>query len=264
MKLLSFVLLFAGIQTAILADGRSFTHSNEARSEKQGELELEQWMIFRTDRDEGTFRQLNLQHEFEYGVTNRLTTALYLKWGMKNVSGVPGEENEDETEFESLSNEWKYKFSDPVTDLVGFLLYGEIEIGDDERELETKIVFSKTIGNLTLAYNTIFQFGRELEADAGENEWETESALLDTFGISYSFHKHASVGLEALHHMDFDDTFGDMRHNAYFVGPAVHVEGNEWWAVLTVLKQIDLSDSHGLVFDGHEKYEVRLIIGFDL
>jgi len=48
----------------------------------------------------------------------------------------------DPTEI-SFSNEWKYKFSDPVADKIGFTGYAEVTVATDELELEFKAILDK-------------------------------------------------------------------------------------------------------------------------
>ena len=51
------------------------------------------------------------------------------------------------------------------------------------------------------------------------------------------------------------------RHNAFFIGPNLHVATGGWWATLTVLRQMDRGSDSELVLDGLSESEVRLIVG---
>ena len=65
------------------------------------------------------------------------------------------------------------------------------------------------------------------------------------------------------------------EHSAYFVGPTIHYGGERWWATLGFLHQLPIGQAFsqenkefaahdGYIFgDEHEKYYVRLRIGFN-
>src|SRR5262245_38556995 len=188
------------------ADERHFTYSYEAQTHPKGALEYEQWATLRTRKEAGRFDVWQFRHELEYGVTDTLTTSLYLNWEFEALRGVPGVENEHEAKFETVSNEWKYKLTDPSIDPVGTLLYAEWAVGDDEMELELKGVCSKHLGDFTFAYNLIVELEREKAKDAstGEEEWERESVLSHTFGASYRANPNFAVGFEGVTRQIFE------------------------------------------------------------
>ena len=215
-----------------------------------------------TRKDKGVFHRWDIREEFEYGVTDLFTAAVYLNFEYEAQRNVPGKQNEHEVEFEGVSFEGKYKLSDPSVDLVGSLVYGEISIGEDEFELEGKAVFSKSMGNFILAYNFIVEWEKEEETEpSGDKEWESELVISNTVGISMTLGGGWAAGVEAVSHTDFEHSFSHSEHTAYFAGPNVHLAVAGGWATLTVLKQVDLQEHTGLEFDGHEKYEVRLVVG---
>lgn len=240
------------------ADERHFTYSYEAQTLPKGVFEFEQWATLRARKEAGVFRTTIFSEEFEYGVTDDLTTALYLNWEFEAIRGVPDLENKHEVEFESVSSGWKYRLTNPALDPVGLLLYGEVSAGDDEAELEAKLIVNKIVGPWHLVYNFVFEAEREKE----DGEWESEFVLSNTIGVSLAVAPGVHVGLEALNHLEFEHGLSESEHNAYFVGPNAHVASGRWWATLTVLRQVDLSNSRGLELDEHEKYEARIIVGF--
>jgi hypothetical protein len=243
------------------ADERKFTYSYEAKTLPSGVLEFEQWITFRTDKGEGDFLRIDLREEFEYGVTDRLTTALYLNLEYLDTDGVPGIGDEKEFEFEGVSSEWKYRLTD-ATSPVGLLAYGEVGVGEDEFELEAKVVASRDFGPLTVAYNLALEVEWEKEEEpTGEKEWERESQIAHSFGVSCRIGSGVNVGLEGVARQNFEGSFAETENHSYFVGPNLHVATPGWWATLTVLKQVDIKENSGLVLDDQEKYEVRLIFG---
>lgn len=246
------------------ADERHFTYSYEAQTLPKGGMELEHWTTVRLNKDDGTFRLFQMREEFEYGLTDRLTTALYLNWEYKHVFSVAGLENEAEVEFEGVSSEWKYKLMDPNVDVVGLLAYAEVGVGAEEQELELKAVAQKNLGEFRLVYNLVIEIEREEEEEpSGEKEWEKESKLIHTFGVSYQISPNLAVGLESYHVQHFEEIFEEQEAQALFFGPNVHVAFGPAWGTLTVLRQIDYRGSgHELELDANEEWEVRIIVGW--
>lgn len=243
------------------ADDRKFTYSYEAKTLPRGIWEFEQWATYQTAKDSGRWSTLLLREEFEYGVTDRLNGALYINTKYQANGGVDGFENEHSFGFESVSTEWKYKLTDPSTDLLGTLLYGELSAANDEYELETKAVLSKEIGPLTLAYNFVWEsvLERSDEPEAGA-EWAWEHEISNTAGASFAVTSSIGVGVEAFDIARFDRSLGGEHNHAYFAGPNVHYTAESWWATLTVVKQVNVSGLE-LGDDDNTKYAARLIVG---
>lgn len=100
----------------------------------------------------------------------------------------------------SISNEWKYKLTDPVADPVGFAIYGEWGLGLDEFELEGKLIFDKKINNIFLALNTVIEKEWETEIENGEEEIKSELLYEFDFGCSYLATPNFSYGIELRNH----------------------------------------------------------------
>ena len=245
------------------ADERKFTYSYEAKTLPKGTWEFEQWATMKMEKEAGDFNRLDLREEFEYGFTDRLTAAFYLNTRYQATRNVPGLEDEHSFGFESVSNAWRYKISDPSADVVGFALYGEVTATKEEYELEMKLLFSKHAGPFTFAYNFIYE--AELEREAEESpEWRWTHVVQNTAGISYAlpFLERAAVGVEARSEMHFARSLTGESNSAYYVGPNIHYAAGGWWATLTFLRQLNVN---GLDFSdsGYTKYEVRLIFGIN-
>ena len=248
--------------SAAVADERKFTYSYESKVLPQGAWEFEQWVTLKARQEVGEVQIWQFREEIEYGLTDRLTTALYLNWEYESIRNVPGAEDETETEFETVSLEGKYKLTDATADPVGLLLYAEGAAGSEEQELEFKLIVDKQIGDFRFAYNFVVEFEREEEEEPnGEKEWEKESVLMHTFGASYQANPNFAVGAEAYFHQAFEGTFEEQEHLAFFLGPNLHVASGGWWGTLTVLRQMDRGSDSELVLDDLTKYEVRLIVG---
>lgn len=243
------------------ADERKFTYSYEAKTLPKGMWEFEQWATLKMEKEAGDFNRLDLREEFEYGFTDRLTAAFYLNTRYQATRSVPGMDNEHLYGFESVSNAWRYKISDPSADLVGFALYGEVTANNEEYELEAKLLFSKHVGIFTFAYNFIYE--AELEREAGGSpEWRWAHIVENTAGVSVQlpFLERVAVGAEARSEMHFERSLTGESNSAYYVGPNVHYASGGWWATLTFLRQLNVN---GLDFseDAYTKYEIRLIFG---
>ncbi|MBI3854713.1 MAG: hypothetical protein HY293_03370 [Planctomycetes bacterium] len=257
MAALAAALLCAGASLA-RADERKFSYSYEAKTLPQGSWEFEQWGTLQTRKDAGIWNTLLLREELEYGITDRLNAAIYLNSEYQGNTGAPGFDNERSFGFKSMSTEWKYKVSDPSSDLVGSLLYAELAFSNEEYEIEAKLVFSKEAGPFTFAYNFIYE--AELERETGASpEWRWEHILSNTLGASWSISPNFAVGLEALDIARFSIIEHASTH-AYYAGPNLHVASGSWWATLTFLKQVsfnglDLSDGD------NTKYSFRLVFG---
>jgi opacity protein-like surface antigen len=255
--------IFTWGAAAAQADERHFTYSYEAQTLPKGGMEIEQWATARLGKEDGTFHRIQMREEFEYGITDRLTTALYFNWEYLHVQGVTALPSETETEFETVSSEWKYKLLDPSVDPIGLLAYAEIGAGSDEQELELKVVAQKNFGEFRLVYNLVVEFEREEETEPnGEKEWEKESALMHTAGVSYQVSPNLAIGFEGYHVQHFEGIFKEQEGQALFVGPNLHAAFSRVWATLTCLAQVDYRGAgHDLELDLHEQYEVRLIFG---
>ena len=84
----------------------------------------------------------------------------------------------------------------------------------------------------------------------------------NTGGISCSFLPGAALGVELMTRTPYDNTF-DREQTAYFVGPNVHVAVGPVWGTLTLLRQVDPRGHGRLNLDEFEKYEARLIVGWN-
>jgi hypothetical protein len=247
------------------ADERFFTYIQEADVIPKGTWEFEQWVTYRKGNPEGDkqFDQYlwDFREEVEYGLTNKLSGALYLNFRQDTiVADEPGLEDSSEFSFEGVSAELKYQLLNPNLDPIGIALYFEPTFNNNETEVEYKLILSKNLGDKwVLAANATFE--QEWEKEHGETE--KESVLEYTLGAAYRFTPNWSVGLEARYHSVYEGaTLDDRLGSAWFLGPNIHYGSAKWWGTLTVLPQITGSPSEdSLNLTEHARYEVRLIVG---
>ena len=236
---------------AARADVRYFTYSYEPKTLPKGAVELEQWATMRNGHEDRLYTRWDLRTEFEVGLTDTLTSALYMnttnKWDP--ASGL------NAMYFGGLSSEWKLKLADPTVDPLGVLLYFEAGIDRREYEAEAKIVLGRNFGDLTVAANGIFEHEWKTGVDAnGEPETETEQVYEGTGGVSYRLGA-VSVGAEGRYVSKVED---DETSSAFFAGPALHASGEGWWATVTVL--IQATDE----LQEFERTETRVVLGVHL
>ena len=251
------------------ADERLFTYSYEADVLPRDQLEFEQWLTLRNGKDRGEFAAWDLREEVEYGLTDRLSSALYLNFtsiysSPEVASQASGAVLEDEhkVEFEGVSSEWKYQLLNPNLMPVGIVLYGEGRYSGEEAELEEKLIFSKPIGELTLAFNTVLEQEWKFEHGATSREQKLEL----TAGVSYKITPAWAVGLEARADRVFADGFHftNQENSSWFLGPNLHYGAPKWWATFTVFPQLwgnGTGERHGLQLKEHERIEARLLAG---
>ena len=258
------ILLVASLLTSFLAaraDERLFTYTYEADVLPKGGVEFEQWLTHRRGKKDGVFAAWDFREELEFGLTEKLTSALYLNFRNTHSEDVSGVVDQDKFEFKGVSSEWKYQLLNPNTKPIGLLAYAEATYDGEEFELEEKIVLQKNFGEKwVIAFNVTF----EEEWAFTPTDTEEELTLELTGGLSYKLTPHWALGLEGRNARKFPD-FDSEKSCAWFVGPALHYGSSKWWATLTVLPQVaGRPDTRsGLNLDEHERIEVRLIAGIN-
>lgn len=264
MVLRKFLLVSAALVVCATAqaDERVFTYVYETSVLPEGQWEIEQWVTNQNGRQDKDYSAWNLRTEFEYGLTSRLQTALYLNWDSTRQEGEPGEDDETESKFKGVSSEWIYQLSNPHTDWLGSALYGEVTTDGLDTELEWKLLLSKNIDSFILAANAIYEM--EWEREGGHTEREAVAEF--TLGASYKLSPQWAIGVEARNKSAYPDGFNlsGQEYQTWSVGPNVHYGTSKWWATLTVLPQVwgnGDGSRGGRQLEHEESIEVRLIFG---
>lgn len=247
------------------ADERCFTYVYDADVLPRGAWEVEQWVTYRKGFAGGD-RQFDqhlwdFREEIEYGMTERLSTALYLNFRQEQtVARREGLEDASEFKFKGVSVEFKYQLLNPNQQPVGLALYFEPTYNGNEQELEYKLLISKNLGDKwVLAANATYE--QEWEREDGATE--RESVLEFTAGAAYRLTPHWSIGIEARGHGVFEG-IGPAEHlgTGWFLGPNVHYGAARWWTTFTVLPQIAGNPRDGGINrTEHQTFETRLIFG---
>ena len=142
---------------------RQYVWTTEYNTLPKGEFELENWVSFKVPDGRATnVNTIDYQEELEYGITNHWTVSHYERWRTINQVGP-----DDSTVYQGFKFETKYRFAEKGKLWIDPLLY--LELNTDVRKehkvnsLEGKIVLSKDIEKLNVAYNQIM----ESELDRG-------------------------------------------------------------------------------------------------
>jgi uncharacterized protein DUF6662 len=291
-------LLFCAATPRSHGDLFAWTYTTDL--EEKGEFEFEQWLTARWGKEHGNYSVIDLREEVEYGLTDNFQIALYLNHrytyanndvpaenpthpenrllGVYKTGGedVPASHNPtrpfDRYKVDSVSLEGIYRLLNPKERPVGLAVYFEPTIGDDERELEWKLILQENwLGD---RFVWALNMNYDLEFEKAENGYEYDGIFQWFTGISYRLHRKWSAGLEFWNHHEFADATVH-EHSAYFMGPTIHHAHEHWWATLGFVHQLPICQafSHenkqfaahdGYIFgDEHEKYYVRLRVGLE-
>lgn len=241
--------------------GRRFAFTHQAIVLPGSVTELEIWNTYRFSRDY-FYRRLDTRVEFEYGFNGRLMTAFYLNHEMKTYDGGGSKISESAV---GLSNEWKYKFSDPAADAFGFAVYVEGTLGLDEAEVEGKLIFDKQEGPALFACNLVIEHEWEIEIENGFSEIHRELKPGVDAAFAWFASPAFSVGAEA-RYMNVVEN-GLLTHSAIFIGPSVSYVAEHFWVTLTFLPQLaSLTNAvpGKLDLQEFERFQTRLLFSVEL
>ena len=264
--------------TTLNAHKEPFGYLRGAQSEPRGEWEITQWTTGRVGKESGRYLGMDFATEVEYGVTDRLQTAVYLTGNdhfLHNATGS-SEVFDDRNQF-GLSGtklEFKYQLSDPYRNWAGFSLYFEpgystIESAGGERhqevELELRLIGQKNFFDNRLVAAVNYVLEPEFERAAG-TPWATNLRMEWNAGLSWHIAAHWWIGGELRLVTKFEDS--DLNRSKFLTfsaGPTVHYAGERFFATLTLLPQLrgwpNPSGVAGLHLDEAERLEIRLKLG---
>jgi len=232
----------------VRADPRKFSFVYQSTTASQGEVEYEQWATWKTNKgSDSGFDQIDIRHEIEIGITDQFQLAVYVAdYRYKDGSSV----TDDGTEFRDVAFEGIYNLSNPVTDMVGSALYGEVKIGPELFSMEGKVIVEKYFGQLDVAYNAAFEGEWK-----GQNYEHPNGVFEQAFGVSYEVAPDLSFGAELTHEIEFPDytTQGD---DVVYFGPNVSWKKDRFFATVTPMWQVTDVESEA-------NFQVRMIVGFE-
>ncbi|MBX7231359.1 MAG: hypothetical protein K1X29_04645 [Bdellovibrionales bacterium] len=268
MKLFSMILcgLLGGFD--VYASEGMFGYLYTAETTPANTWEYEQMQTWRHAKARGSYDSLDLRNEIEYGITDKLQTALYLNSSYLRGKRLYDPEdvsqdlsNRNEFAVNGVSVEFLYRLLSPYKDGFGLALYAEPEIslrdritGEDsiERAVETRLILQKNFWGDTLLTVANLMLEPEWEKEDGMTVQELWAEW--TLGASYRIKSNWFAGLEFRNHMEFPDmNLNKREHSAYFFGPTVHYANEHYWWTITVLPQVGGTPRHlGIGSDGHD------------
>jgi hypothetical protein len=261
-----------------------FTHSYLAETLPQGARELEQRVTVSQQRSQGTYRLTQSRTEFEYGVSNRWTVALYA-----NAYAVTAQNNNstasrnnytpvgdgDEVSgggpvtagpyvphaealplpsaryrrsgFDSVSLESIYQVLSPYQDGLGLAAYVEATAGSKTQELEFKLLLQKNLLNdrLILAANAGIEIERE--------KWvspvaEKEAKFVLSGGASYRIAQGWRAGVELRNERAWEGGYGFSKgrrdYAAWFAGPTLHYASQRYFITAGYSQQLPWASAY--------------------
>ncbi len=264
------LILLCGLCTVIplapaSATERYFTYTYEPETLPKGGLEFEQWVTSRIGRNKTVgqedYHRWEFRHELEYGVTDDYTLALYVNESLTNFKNESGHHVSD-FQFDGVSLENRYLLLNPAEHAVGLALYLEPRYSGDEFELEQKIILGQRFGEWKWALNLTHA------TEWADHFKETEGEVEVSFGITRRFSPRWSIGIEARDHNEIPE-YETWENTAFYLGPVVTYQRERWWTSLTVMPQVvganfaeNVDGNHSLELEGHERWNIRLIVGF--
>ena len=277
MKYFLFLISVLLLSNTLFSQDRTFAWTYNSTVLSKGNKDLEAWSTFGTGR-KYFYQGLDTRLEMEVGLTDKLQTSLYFNGSHKafaanldtlggiadtSVSGIFG------SSAFSISNEWKWKLSDPVVNKVGFTLYGEITLAAGWFELENKLIFDKKMGNNIFALNLVdeWEFASNVKKGLGETKLIALEAEVD-LGYMHMFKPDRGLGFEIRNANEIKEV-KTWENSALFGGPTYFHSGEKYFIILSVLPQwsnLHKTDDSpdNLVLNEHEKFSVRLLLGFGL
>lgn len=275
------------------ADESLFGNLRGAETLPQHALELIQHVTHRTDKGQGQYEAVDSKTELEYGITDRLTGAVYLLGQSIRTSGlqIDGYLPKDESyglRPSGVEASLKYNFLSPAKDDFGLATYFSTAYswldphsGQNKKKLtfELELLLQKYfldgeliwVGNAGME-STLAQRGPLDDLPPGF-EWTTNPEMEIGFkagtGLSYRVAPNWFAGGEVVYETEMETEVGQERRSV-FAGPTVHYGGREWWLSLSYLPQISgggemyagQSDT-GLHLIEKTKQEVRFKLGFN-
>lgn len=250
----SFALIICGLFVThnLEAGERRFTYVYEATTAAKGEVEIENWVTWKTQREGGSRgNTFDFRHEIEFGLTDRLQLGVYVAdWRV--LDKVAGGEDGAHAVYQDSAVELIYNLTNPVTDFLGSAVYAELKLGDQKLEVEGKVILQKNFGPFVLAYNATLEAEWEGERFGYFNE--RKGTFEQTLGVSYQFSPYFLLGGEFLHEIEFSD-WAEAGDSIVYAGPNASFRYDRFYVTTTALVQ-----ATGL--SEEPDFQLRTIFGF--
>jgi hypothetical protein len=265
MKKLHLAFVFLILNTSfVTAQDRIFNYTYQSSVLGKGQKEIEVWTTVLEGKSD-YFREIQNRVEYETGLGSNLQMAFYLNTKQKAYfDAITGEIVMNPSEI-SISNEWKYKFSDAVANTIGFAGYAELTVATDELEFELKAIFDKKIGRTLHAVNLIFEPEWETTTRNGKVETNEAYKYDANYAFSFSLSKNWNLGAEFIDKNIYIKQ-EQITNAAIFAGPTIAFNTNKFWINFSVLPQVmglrNPQNTSGLNLDEYTKMDSRLIFSY--
>jgi hypothetical protein len=245
---------------------RRFGYTYESSVLPPGAREIELWTTDRRGR-EYFYHRMDQRVEFEFGVSADLMSAFYLNTTTRtkdNNEELPSGSKSSTIAF-SISNEWKYKMLDRVADPLGFAIYGEITLGTDKIELESKLITDKQLENLLVAADITAELEMSSDIVNGSEVISRETKIKPGMGIAYLTANGLGAGFELRNDNIFKS--GELKHSALFAGATISYASESIWFTISFLPQVHsfkggTTVAQNLDLGEFEKFQTRLLLAF--
>lgn len=252
------ILLLNFCFATIHADEKRFARSYTSYTLPAKALEFEFWQTGRIDKGSGYYYRWQPRFEVEYGVTDWFTASMYFNFNEVKSSGndLPSKS----LSISTTSFEFRYRLSNPDEYILDPALYFEFGYGGDKIFYEPKILLSKRFDKFSSVVNIVSEIERFPASSKTESKFEVSA------GLAYELSSNISLGVEFCNHRNYSNIYEKELNQASFIGPTISFHGDKLYFVVNFLSQVSgrpvLTNNLDLV--GHEKYEIRTILGIGL
>ena len=235
---------------AARADRRIFAYTYPYMTLPQGSFELEHYLDLglggwdnpATPQVEHDWTHPAWQHqiELEYGITDRLDFGFYNVFSQDPFGTL---------HFDGVKLRSRYRFADPGVHAIDSGVYVEVSYFGDEVEIEQKLILSKILGHVEIAFNATVEESYEM----GKSEWEY--TLTPSLGIGYHVSPGFAVTLEYVGRMLVAEE--EVAYYASYLGPGISVASGPFYWTLAAEPQLGRRASLAAV-------QVRSVFGLTL
>lgn len=254
-------LMIVGASWPTYADENLLGYVSGAESLPHGAQEAYVWITQRKDKDVGDYRVMDVEAEYEYGLTARLTGSLALKGQSIAVTGIlidgyiPGDEHYG-LRASGAEAKFKYMFLSPAKDPIG--LAGRVTLSHswldphsgrdkDTTSVEFDVLLQKfflddqLVGLANLGIESTYADRAAIDDLPAGFDWPTdpemEIELKGGLGLAYRFAPRWFMGVESIYETEFETEVGQERWS-WHAGPSLHYADKAWWTTLTWMPQI--------------------------
>ena len=272
------------------ADENLLGYTIGAETLPQGAQEAYLWVTHHGAKRRGQYQMQALRGEIEYGLTDRTSISAYInaykhdyQCGAGCAGSVGNEEisgSKNSFNVSGFSLEAKHMLLSPYADEIGLAFYGEFSYDTIDSitgekgegyEIEGKLILQKPYLDGQLQWMTNLELEIERWKAQGASAYEMALAPRIRTGVSYRFAPNWYIGAEGWvdqEMLDPTDASWEFDHWDAFAGPSIHYGAKKWWTTLTYAQQLVGTDEsqgnqNGLHLADHEKYEVRLKMGYN-